>query len=104
MCSSSFFALKSQEDSAILDVRDMTTLQAIRDSVYVAMAAAKQIDEKKDSVVSLTCMEQEDQAAASNVIKGTSTSRRAKIVITSDRLLMVGVHVFWCDSYNALFC
>ena len=100
MCFSSFFALKLQEDSAILDVRDMTTLQAIRDSVYVAMAAAKQIDEKKDSVVSLTCMEQEDQAAASNVIKG----RRAKIVITSDRLLMVGVHVFWCDSYNALFC
>ena len=55
-------------DTIILDVKNKTILQKIRDSVYRAMSPDRQIDGEKPTVSYNTCGDQEDKAATEKIV------------------------------------
>ena len=81
-------------DTIILDVKNKTILQKIRDSVYRAMSPDRQIDGEKPTVSYNTCGDQEDKAATEKIVDSVAEGcfclpkKKTKIVVTKDRLMM----------------
>ena len=88
------FFLFHFSDTIILDVKNKTILQKIRDSVYRAMSPDRQIDGEKPTVSYNTCDDQEDKAANEKIVESVAEGciclpkKKTKIVVSKDRLIM----------------